>query len=247
MKDAIAAAGRMRSGLELVATLLAIVVCCLAIERHFSASQPAARAENARPKAENPPLPVAPISVIGTNQQGGTAATVAMIEFADFQCPYCRTFAQQVLPALEAKYVQTGKVRLAFRFLPLEKIHGTALIAADAAECAGRQGRFWEMHNWLFDHQRETARDTLRVEAGQLRLDTDQFDACVAEGGTDQVRSDEQDARAMGIDGTPTFLIGRLAPDGRVTVTDRLSGVQSEAAFSRAIDAALAQTAGSKH
>lgn len=110
------------------------------------AGQPAGR--GGRPA---PPLPAQPLSISDAVVKGSERAKVVLIAFSDFECPYCSRFAKDTLPVLDEKYVRTGRVRVAFRHLPIESIHPTAFKAAEASECAREQGRFWEMHDRLFD------------------------------------------------------------------------------------------------
>ena len=133
-------------------------------------------------------------------------------------------------------YVQTGQVRYAFRNLPLHSIHPQAQKAAEAAECAGEQGQYWEMHDLLFEGQ-ETwsgnpdAIGTFKEMAGELDLDQSQFDACLDDGEyADRVASDTEEALAVGLSSTPAFLINGV----------KLSGAQPFVAFQEQIDYFLA-------
>lgn len=94
-------------------------------------------------------VPSTPLSIQGAQLRGSKGARAVMIMYSDFQCPFCARFAKEVFPQIEQRYVATGSVALAFRHLPLP-IHPQALQAAAVAECAGRQGKFWEMHDRLF-------------------------------------------------------------------------------------------------
>lgn len=95
------------------------------------------------------PPPTAPLSLDNLPMLGSPEASVVMLIFSDFECPYCGTFAADTMPTLKHDYVDTGKVRVAFRHLPLP-IHSRAQRAAESAECAQRQGRFWAMHDLQF-------------------------------------------------------------------------------------------------
>src|SRR2546425_455688 len=90
---------------------------------------------------------------LAARSKGRPDAPVTVYEMSDFQCPYCRTFALTTLPILEREYVQTGKVRLVYINLPLPYLHANAFAAALVATCAARQGKFWPMHDALFQHQ----------------------------------------------------------------------------------------------
>jgi len=166
---------------------------------------------------------------------GAPNAPVVVIEHSDFQCPYCGEFARNVFPALKARYVATGQVRWVFRHLPLQQIHPRALPAAIAAECARRQDKFWEMHDLLFGDQTDLTDVDLARRASTLGLDKTTFEPCVASGAGDRVRGDLAVASAIGIAGTPTFLIGRALDGNRVRVVRRIGGSATTAPFDEAI------------
>jgi len=167
-------------------------------------------------------------------------ARVALVIYSDFECPFCARFANDTWPALDGKYVATGKVRTVFRHLPLEKIHSSAVKAAEATECAGQQGQFWPMHDVLFKNTKELGEASLFSYAQQIRLDVPAFQSCLKGMTTAKVRADAAAASALGITGTPAFLLGTIQPDGRVKVTERIAGARPLAAFETAIDKVLA-------
>jgi len=145
-------------------------------------------------------------------------------------------YVRETYPQIVTTYVDPGQVRYEFRHFPLASIHPQAQKAAEAAECAGEQGRFWEMHDLLFARQdgwsgQVAALDTFKQMAGELALDQAQFDACL-DGGTyaGKVAADQDAGIAAGVSGTPAFLVnGGL-----------LSGAQGFAAFQRQLDYYLA-------
>jgi protein-disulfide isomerase len=162
-----------------------------------------------------------------------------LIIYSDFQCPYCGKFARETLPALRERYVRTGKVRLAFRQFPLA-IHASAERAAEAAECAGRQQRFWAFHDELF--ARQAALDSVNLEdlARSAGLDTRTFTRCLAGETAGVVQTDRASGTAAGVSGTPTFLVGPILSDGRLKVVRRFSGAQPLPEFERLLDQAIA-------
>ncbi len=137
---------------------------------------------------------------------GPDNAPVTIIEFADFQCPLCKRFHDQVLPALLKQY--EVKIRFVYRNFPIRAIHGSAQSAAEAAQCARDQGKFWEYHDLLFqDTQRLSSADLLTY-AGQISLDKEAFQDCLESGRDAQnVQRDYQAGIAIGVSGTPTFFI----------------------------------------
>jgi len=139
---------------------------------------------------------------------GSPAAPVVIVEFGDFQCPSCALVAQQIAPPLKARYVDEGLARWVYMHLPLAAIHPFAVEAAQAAECAGTQGRFWELYSALF------ARQAL-VDAGQIRdvardagIDGGPFDECLARDVPAKIAAQVALAYDLRIGVTPTFLVG---------------------------------------
>lgn len=159
--------------------------------------------------------------------RGNAKANVMIVEFSDFQCPYCREVAATLKNVL-AKH--EGSVALAFRDMPIPQIHPQAEMAAEAARCAGEQGKFWEYHDLLFGNQNKLDRNGLVEQARSLKLDEKQFDSCLtAEKYKPQIQQDSQDGMRAGVTGTPGFFINGIF----------LSGAQSEATFEKAIQEQL--------
>ncbi len=164
---------------------------------------------------------------------GPEDAPVTIIEFSDFQCPFCKRFRDQTLDSLLAAY--QGKIRFVYRDFPISRIHPYAMKAAEAANCAGDQGKYWEYHDILFQNQSEWSREGAKmfpVYAEKLGLDLEEFKTCLDTGKyTEEVKKDVADGKAAGVGGTPTFFI-----NGRV-----LSGAQPLSAFQRIIDSILVE------
>ncbi len=161
---------------------------------------------------------------------GDPKAPVTIIEFSDFQCPFCGRFYTQTLPQIKKDYIDTGKVKLVYRDLPLP-FHEFAQKAAEAGECADEQGKFEEMHDKIFDNQASLSVDNLKIWAQQIGLDANKFNSCLDSGQmAAEVAKDLADANAVGASGTPTFFI-----NGK-----RLVGAQPFAAFKTVIDQELA-------
>jgi hypothetical protein len=125
-------------------------------------------------------------------------------EFADFECPYCKQLAQQVLPQLKAQLIDSGQARFSFRHLPLTQIHPRAMSASLGAECAAEQGRFFDFHDALFTRGLE-----VNQRARDLGLNETQFAQCLTSPATrDRITADQQVAQRLGVQGTPTVYIG---------------------------------------
>jgi len=161
--------------------------------------------------------------------RGPDDAPVTIVEFSDFQCPFCRR-ARPVVERILETY--PDRVRLVYRHLPLESIHPRARPAAEAAACASEQGRFWEYHDLLFDAPDGLEDDALEGYAEKLGLDLEAFRSCLAEGrGREVVDRDLEAAVSAGISGTPAFVINGIL----------LSGAQPFEEFRQVIDRELAR------
>jgi protein-disulfide isomerase len=181
-----------------------------------------------------PPMLSAPrLAIAGDPVLGAATAPVTIVEFIDYECPYCQRFAAETWPKLKAAYVDTGKVRFVARDFPLPR-HHRARAAAVAAACARAQDRFWEMHDALLtDGGGLTASDFERL-ATRLGLDADRFAACSGDAGQGE-RLDQQvaGARALGVTGTPSFLVG--ASRGDVVQGQLLVGDETFADFEKVL------------
>jgi len=174
--------------------------------------------------------------------KGNANAPVTVVEFSDFQCPFCSRFYTQTLPALQENYIDTGKIKLVYKDLPLDNLHPNARPAHIAAECADEQGKFWEYHDVLFENQAQWSRlsstdlsSQLNQYATSMGLESASFDSCLSSPSmADEVNADFLQAASYGATGTPTFFIGN-EKNGFI----KLVGAQPYAAFQAAIDAQL--------
>jgi protein-disulfide isomerase len=185
-------------------------------------------------------LPKDPISIADEPFKGEPGAKVALIEFSDYQCPFCGRYTKDVFPQIERDYVSTGKVKYVFFDLPLD-FHKQAFKAAEAAHCAGEQGQFWEMHDLLFENQSALSPEQLSTYAKRIGLSEATFQKCLDSGrfGAD-IKNDIAEAGNAGISGTPTFLVGIVQPaDGHVKVVRKLVGAKPYTEFKAAVDSVL--------
>jgi protein-disulfide isomerase len=179
------------------------------------------------------PAPIPQVSIADDPVQGAADAPVTIVEFIDYQCPYCQGFAKETFPKLKAHYIDTGKVRYVARDFPLSK-HSRARPAAIAAACAREQGRFWEMHDALLTAAGQLTEADFRRHAEALGLDLPEFDACRAEERHGaQLDAAFAAARAVGVSGTPGFLVG--ATRGNVAQGRLLQGDESYADFEKVL------------
>jgi len=198
----------------------------------------------ANPAAAHTPSQPVNITIGDEPTLGNHDARVVLVDFSDYQCPFCGKFVQETLPLLEREYISTGKIRYVFRDLPLETLHPNAFAAAEAAHCAGEQGKYWEMHNRLYQNQDGLGADNLAIYAQALGLDRTRFTQCLNSGKfAAAVRNGIGAAETAGIQGTPSFMIGLASDDAKdqnVKVLKLIIGAQPYAAFKDAIDRALA-------
>jgi protein-disulfide isomerase len=185
-----------------------------------------------------------PVGLGNHPTKGSNDAKVTLIEFSDYQCPFCGRHTRDTNPQLQKEYVETGKVRYVFFDMPLESIHPLAFKAAEAARCAEDQGKYWEMHDRLFANQQKL--EPWDEHAKALGLDLKLFDACMA---SDMhaagIRADIATAQKLGINGTPSFLVALSDPKNQMQVKGLvlIRGAKPLAEFKTELDKALAPQA----
>jgi len=187
------------------------------------------------------PAPSAPDRVkvaIGESYAIGAAnAPVTMVAFVDYECPFCKRFDVQTYPQLKKQYIDTGRLRYVIRDLPLE-FHKRAMKAAEASYCAAEQGRFWEMRDKLIVNSERLDAGLLPGYAKELGLADERFRGCLDSGKyVPQLQKSLDDARALGITGTPTFVIGKSGGDTLEGV--KVVGAQPYATFEQHIKTLL--------
>lgn len=207
--------GRIKELLDTLSTVLVIAAASALLWTFFQ-----------RPAAPPPPIEDVKDTIattLLTNVLG--EGPLAIVEFSDFQCPYCGKHARDAFPTIKRELVDSGKARYVAVNLPLA-IHPYAIPAAEAAECAAMQGRYWDMHDLLFAKQNELAAADYVAYGRELGLDTTRFKDCLdSDIKLSKVKSDEQLAIRLGVAATPTLFIGRMRPDGGVDLVRRVNGV----------------------
>lgn len=192
-----------------------------------------AYAQPTQPQAQ--PTPAGPVDVPLDDVAfsiGDPNAPVTIVEYTDYQCPYCGRHFQQTYPQILEQYVETGQVRYVFKDFPLTSIHPQAYAAAEAARCAGDQGAYLEMHDMLFSRQNEwngrnNTTEIFTGYAAELDLDTNTFSSCMETRKYEEaVAADLQEGVGFGVRGTPAFFI-----NGHI-----LSGAQPFSTFQQAIE-----------
>lgn len=143
---------------------------------------------------------------------GSGDAPLTLIEFSDYQCPFCARFAEDQMVRLKRDFIDTGKVKFVYRDFPLPS-HQNAMIAAQAAHCADDQGKYWEMNEALFANQRDLA--NINVIAAKVGLNILDLNSCInAEKYTKDIRYSLSEGREIGVSGTPSFVLGKSAFNG---------------------------------
>jgi protein-disulfide isomerase len=187
------------------------------------------------------PKPSSPVSLVGLPILGSSEAKLVILEFGDFQCPYCRSFAATTLPLLRRAYIEPGRASYAFINVPLTAIHPGAQAAAEAAVCAFRGGKFWDYHDALLRAD-NFGREGLADLAATLNLKKPTFQRCLTGEAAPEVSRQADLARRLGINSTPAFFIGRPVGKTDILVTRTIKGAQPSSTFRRAIDEELSGT-----
>ncbi|HXB55391.1 MAG TPA: thioredoxin domain-containing protein [Vicinamibacteria bacterium] len=185
-----------------------------------------------------PPAPPAParVSLGDAPVLGKPEARLGIVEFADFQCPYCKRFHNDTFSRIKTTFIDSGKARYWFRNFPLEGVHPEARQAALVAVCAWRKDLFWPVYSALFDHQTELAADAYREIARSVGLDSAALLECIGSPeASSRLKEDVTVAERAGVAGTPHFLLGRVEGD-QLTNIAVLSGAQPFDAFAAALE-----------
>jgi len=170
-------------------------------------------------------------SLSGGNSIGAENASVVMVEYSDFQCPFCGSFYADAEKQIIETYVDTGKVKFIYKHFPLTRTHAYAQKAAEASECAAEQGKFWEYHNMLFENQNSLYLTSLKSYAATLGLNTTQFDTCLDSGAMQQrVSNDYNEGVSRGVGSTPTFFINDIKIDGARSFSAYQSVIENQLA-----------------
>lgn len=164
---------------------------------------------------------------------GSIEAPILFLEFSDYQCPFCGQFAREVHPTIVKEFVDTDAVAYQFFDFPLDRVHPAARTASEAAMCAGRSRRYWQMYDSLFSNQGSLGGTAqLMALAKGIGLDERAFGECLERGETSAVVQANQNlGHRLGVRATPTFMLGYREPDGSVRVNKTLSGAKPYSVF----------------
>jgi protein-disulfide isomerase len=170
---------RLRTAFDVIATALVATAAGVLLWRTTGTEQ--SRGGEPPPQVEHLDADNLYTDVAEAATKGDPMAAVVLIEYADFQCPFCKRFAQETFAQIDQRFVSSGLVQYAFRNYPLEKIHPAAMEAARAAQCASRSGRFWEMREELFANQQDLASIGWLEVASRLGIDERGFEQCLSD------------------------------------------------------------------
>lgn len=189
-----------------------------------------------------PPSLDTPISLNGAKIRGNATARVMLLEFSDYQCPFCGRHFRETMPQIEKEYIATGKIRYAFKDFPIESLHRQAVKAHEAANCAADQDKYWQMHSRLFMNPNPLGPEELKSHAAAVGVELGKFQQCVDAGThVKTVQQSIEDAVSYGVSGTPAFFVGTVEADGKSLKAARfISGAHPFTRFKQEIDALLA-------
>ncbi len=195
----------------------------------------------AQPGAAAVPPPVVEkvVSIDDDPIKGDKNAPITIIEFSDYECPFCKRSYDNVFSKLDEEYISKGKVRVVFRDFPLG-FHKKAIPAAIAANCAGEQGKYWEVHDFLFENPDKLDAASILNSAGELGLDKAKFEACTNDKKSKEkeITKDFEDGQKYGVRGTPSYFIGKTT-DGKEITGTFVRGAQPYTVFKEHIEAQL--------
>jgi protein-disulfide isomerase len=191
-------------------------------------------------RAPAPPPEIVALDLANAHSRGDSSARLLLIEFSDYQWPFCARHVRETAPQIDKEYVETGKVKHVFLDFPLESIHKLAFKAAEAAGCAGEQGKYWEMHDRLYANQKDLEQWNAHAQA--IGLDVPKFEECLNSGRqAASIRRDMAQGQKASVTGTPAFFLAYADPkSSQIKTVVRLTGAQPFANFKTAIDKLLA-------
>jgi len=225
---------------QIVSGILAVLFIVSVYTGGFGGKEPAqagtapvAAQPRAAPSQPSGPVLDAKSLIDDDSVKGDINAPVTIVEFSDYECPFCTRFFENTLPPIQSEYIDTGKVNFVYRDFPLN-FHANAQKAAEAAECAGEQDKYFDMHDQLFEKGVAGGVSSFKGFAKEIGLDSAKFDQCLDSGKyASEVKADMAVGSQVGVTGTPGFIIN----------SQLLVGAQPFSAFKQVIDAELAKVA----
>jgi len=223
----------LKDALDLVATVAIIVAAAaitwsIVIQRQRPLLQaapliPSGAVEDVGPKGLEITLDQASVEKTGNIR-------LALIEYSDFECPFCGRHARETLPRIKRDFIDSRRLVYVFRHFPIESLHPNARYAAAAAACLKQSGRFWDGHSWLFANQGALTKEAVLAKVRTLGASVE----CVQEADS-HVSRDLEEGKRLGVNSTPTFFIGEIADGDRVALRRKLNGAVPYDVFSQEI------------
>ena len=182
------------------------------------------------------------IDTEGAPIKGNEDARFALIEFSDYECPFCSRYVRDTMPLIDRDYIKTGKIKYVFRDFPIESLHPNALLASEAAACAREQGKYWEMHDRLFSSPTALTAKDISSHAQFIGINPTRFQQCLDSSKyREPIRKAVSEAAGLGVNGTPTFFVAMSLPNSsKVKVVRALKGAPAYANFKEVLDSILA-------
>jgi protein-disulfide isomerase len=201
-----------------------------------------------RPAADKPPNAVEDVALVTApvGEMGSSAAPIVLVEFADFQCPFCARFARETYASIHRDFIEQGSVAYFTRHLPLNALHPLAYAAAEAAECARDQDAYPAMRTALFDNPTRLSPTDLLNHARGFGLSIARFERCLREDASSRVDADLAEATRLGVTATPTFFAGIRKSDGALSLVKRINGAQKYEVFRQTLQQLVETTAKAK-
>jgi protein-disulfide isomerase len=187
----------------------------------------------------------ATIDISGAPALGPEDAMVTLVEFSDYECPFCVRHFKQTMPQIEANFIHPGRIRYVFRDFPIDELHPEAIRAHETARCALEQdpGKYWTLHRSLFSAPGTHTKENLEARVREAGLDVAAVESCLASGRvTEGIRRGGDQASALGAQGTPAFFVGLRDPGSNsVRVLEAIKGAHPYGVFEDALQRALDQ------
>jgi protein-disulfide isomerase len=231
-----------RSVLDYLIGIALIAACGSIVYKNLLPASASRAPVTERVQRPEVPLPKLPIDLANGHREGSESAKVVVLTYSDFLCPFCGQFARESLPAFRAEYVDSGRVAMYFKHLPLESIHPAARGAAQLTECAAEQGQFWPAHDALFAAPFDGAPEARARIASAAKLNRTKLFDCEKDVGVEDVRINQhiKEAKGLGVSGTPTFFLGYLETPSKLKVVTRLVGAQTNGRIESEVERLLA-------
>lgn len=220
--------------------LVAIVLIWFRVDRDIEALKISQRqlAQDVAALRKNPIIDVSTSPFLGSDE-----ALVTLIEYSDYECPFCIRHTEQTMPQINANFIDTRRIRYVFKDFPIDQLHPDAIRAHEAGRCAAAQDKFWNLHRLLFSAPGTHTPDALEQRAAEAGLNMTTFRACLSVGQVkNAIQATVAEAANLGANGTPAFFIGVRDPaTNQVRIARAISGAQPYSVFEQALNAALAQ------